>query len=86
MGKDFTERQGVSCFIKGGTTTKYFSLEKSARQGNPISALLLVLALEILFVLIKSKPKIEGLAIFNYNYLYYAYASDTTIFKSILFL
>ena len=39
-----------------------------------------ILALEILFILIKSKPEIEGMTIFDYNYLYSAYADDTTFF------
>ena len=39
-----------------------------------------VLALEVLFILIKSKPEIEGMAIFDYNYLYSAFADDTTFF------
>ena len=31
----------------GGKTTKYFKLERGARQGNPISAYLFILVLEI---------------------------------------
>ena len=27
-----------SCIINGGNTTKYFKLDKEARQGDPISA------------------------------------------------
>ena len=37
---------------------KYFSFGRGYHQGDPISAFLLVLALEILFHLIKSKPEI----------------------------
>ena len=67
--------------IKGGATViKYFSLVIGAHQGVPVSAFLFVLSLEILFLLIKSKPEIEGMTIFDYNYLYYAYAVDTTFF------
>ena len=73
-------RDQESCVINGGTTTKYFSLWRRASQGDPISAFLFILALEILFILIKSKPEIEGMTIFDYNYLYSAYADDTTFF------
>ena len=73
-------RDQESCVINGGTTTKYFSLGRRAWQDDPVSAFLFILALEILFILTKSKPEIEGLTIFNYNYIYSAYADDTTFF------
>ena len=69
-----------SCIINGGSTTSYFKLEKEARQGDTISAYLFVIALEIIFAMIKSNPNIKGLNIFNHNYLYIAYADDTTFF------
>ena len=59
---------------------KYFSLGRGSHQDGPFSAYLFVLALEVLFILIKSKPEIEGMAIFDYNYLYSAFADDTTFF------
>ena len=37
-----------SCVINGGFTTRYFNLEKGAHQGDPISAHLFILALEVL--------------------------------------
>ena len=41
----------------------------------------LILALEILFIHIKSKPEIEGMTTFDYyNYLYYQYSNETKLF------
>ena len=69
-----------SCVINGGTTTKYFKLNRGGRQGDPISAYLFILALEILFLLIKENSRIKGLTIFDHCYLYSTYADDKTFF------
>ena len=50
-----------SCIINGGFTTKYFKLDKGTRQGDPISAYLFILALEIVFNLIKQNKDIHGI-------------------------
>ena len=39
-----------------------------------------ILWLEILFILIKKDPNIKGIEIFEYSYLYTAYAYETTFF------
>ena len=41
-------RNQESCVLNGGATTKYFLLGRYARQGDPISIFLFILALEIL--------------------------------------
>ena len=73
-------RNQESCVLNGGTTKKYFLLGRGARQGDPSSAFLFILALEILFHLIKSKPEIKGLAIFEHCYLYTVHADDSIFF------
>ena len=84
FGKNFISwvkillRNQESCVLNGGTTTKYFMLRRGVHQGDPISAYLFILALEILFHLIRPKPEIKGLAIFDRCYLYSAYADNTT--------
>ena len=52
-------RDQGSSFINGGTTTEYFSLGRGAHQGGPISTFLYILALVILFILIKLKPEMR---------------------------
>ena len=42
-----------SCVINGGTTTKYFKLNRGAGQGDPISAYLFIWRLKFFFFLIK---------------------------------
>ena len=73
------ECQG-SCIINGGNTTKKFKPQKGARQGDPISAYLFILCLEIVFILIKANKRVKGINIFKHTYLYSAYTDDTTFF------
>ena len=88
FGKNFLKWINVllnnqeSCVINGGFTKQYFKLERGTRQGDPISAYLFVLVLEIVFLLIQENKKIHGLNIFNHTFLYTAYADDTTFFLS----
>ena len=69
-----------SCIINGGITTHYFKLKKGTRQDDSISAYLFILVLEAVFCVIKSNKNIKGLNIFNHEFLYTAYADDTTFF------
>ena len=69
-----------SCIVNRGTTTNYFKFEKSTTQGNPISAYLFILVLEIVFLFTKESKKINGLNIFDKTFLYTTYADDTTFF------
>ena len=69
-----------SCVINGGNTTPYFNLENSARQGDSVGAYIFILALEVLFVFIKSNENIKGIGIFKYVFLYSAYVDDSTFF------
>ena len=59
-----------SCVINGDNNTPYFHLEKVTRKGDPVSAYLFNLALEVDFVL----------EIFKHDFLYSAYADDSIFF------
>ena len=69
-----------SCVINGGHTTKYCELKRGACQGDPVSVYLFILALEIFFIIIKTNKNIHGLKMFDPEYLYTAYAENTTFF------
>ena len=69
-----------SCIINGGKTTKYFKLERAARQGDLISAYFFMFVLEIFFIFVKNNPKVKGLNVFKHEFLYTAYADDTSFF------
>ena len=49
--------------INGGHTTKYFKLQKVARQGGLVSAYLFVLCIEIVFI-IETKDLLKNLLIY----------------------
>ena len=55
-------------------------LEKGARQGDPNYAYLFILALEILSSLNKNDSSRKGIKVFDYVFLYTAYADDSTFF------
>ena len=55
-------------------------IEKAPCQGDPISAYLFILALEVIFELIKNNADIRGITIFIHASLYTAFADDSTFF------
>ena len=77
--KVFLNKQ-ESCVVNNGTSTQYFPLQRGARQGDPISAYLFIISLEVLFVMIKNNSSIKPLTILNETFLYSAYADDATFF------
>ena len=78
FGNDFQKwiqilmKNPQSCVINGGYTTPYFNLERGTRQGDPISTYLFIIALEVVFYLIKENPDIESLKFFSHTFLYSA--------------
>ena len=51
----------VSSILNNGYTSGYFSLERGVRQGDPLSPVIIIMALELLAVKIREDPKVEGI-------------------------
>lgn len=65
-----------SCVINGGFRTPHFNLEKGVRQGDPILAYLFIVNLGLPFELLKCNADIRAITIFNYAFLYTAFANN----------
>ena len=71
---------GKSCISNNGHHSDFFDIERSTRQGDPISPLTFILCLEILLINIRSDPNIKGIKILNNEVKITAYADDCTYF------
>ena len=69
-----------SCVMNNDHSTGYFLLERGTRQCDPLSAYLVILALEILFIQIRNNREIHGIEIYDVTIKLSAYADDTYFF------
>ena len=82
FGSEFTQwvktflYKSESCVMNNGSSTGYFYLVRGTHQGDPISAYLFILALEILFIQIRNNHQIKGIMIDGYEIKLCAYADD----------
>ena len=72
--------QGKSCVTNNGFISETFILERSTRQGCPLSPIVFVLVLELLFITIRSDPNIHGIKIEKNEIKLTALADDATYF------
>jgi len=76
-----TLQQGAeNAVMNEGTTTQYFKLERSCRQGDCLSPYLFILVIETLFYKIKHCKDIKGITCNRVEFKYGAYADDLTVF------
>ena len=68
--------------MNNGHSTGYFPPERGTRQGDPVSAYLFILALEILFIRIRQNEQIKGICISDHELKISAYADDANFLIS----
>ena len=69
-----------SCVVNNGHSTCYFKCSRGARQGNPLSAYLFIMALEMLFIQVRNCKEISGNEMFGYKFKLSAFTDDATYF------
>ena len=65
--------------MNGGNSTGYFKLERGARQGDPISAYLFILVMEVFFQMIRRDRSIKGVNVCGHIFNIIAYVDDATV-------
>ena len=69
-----------SCVLNNGFTTDLFQVRRGVRQGDPLSPLLFILAIEILATQIRGDDNIHGVMVKNEEIKLTLFADDMTCF------
>ena len=69
-----------SCILNDGHSAGFFPLSSGTRQGDPISAFLFILVIEILFIQIRNNRNIKGISIFGFEFKLSSFADDVSYF------
>ena len=70
-----------SCVMNNGMSSGYFDVNSGVRQGDPLSSVLFVVAMEVLLINIRNNKDIEGIQVnMDVNIKCSCYADDLTCF------
>ena len=83
FGRDFIQwvktfsKGGESCVMNNGHLSGYLPLNRGTRQGDPLSAYLFILVLEVMLIQIRENDNIKGINVGNFDIKLSAFADDT---------
>ena len=66
--------------MSNGHSSGYFPTLSWTRQGDPVSAYLFILIMEILFIQVQNNKKIKGITIFGFEFKLSSFADDVSYF------
>ena len=69
-----------SCVLCNGHMTPFFDVGRGYRQGDPLSAPIFLISVEMLSIAIRENPSIKGLKTGNVTHILKQFADDTQIF------
>ena len=69
-----------SSVFNSGFSTGYFNLSRGCRQGDPISAYLFILVIEVFFQMVRKNNDIKGLNILGFEFKLTSFAEDSSFF------
>ena len=73
-------KNAQSCVMNNGFSTGYFALERGTRQGDPLSAYLFILAIEVLLIRVRDSELVRGIPVIDKEIKLDAYADDGRFF------
>eukprot|EP00745_Piridium_sociabile_P022710 TRINITY_DN35456_c0_g1_i1.p1 TRINITY_DN35456_c0_g1~~TRINITY_DN35456_c0_g1_i1.p1 ORF type:complete len:115 (-),score=1.12 TRINITY_DN35456_c0_g1_i1:192-536(-) len=71
-----------STVIVNGKCTKWFSVERGCRQGDPISPYLFILVAEIMAIMIREDTDIKGMLVNNVEHKISQFADDAQLMNN----
>ena len=69
-----------SCIMNNGHSSGYFPILSGTHQGDPLSAYMFILAMEILFIQVRNNKNIKGITIFGFEFKLSSFADDVSYF------
>ena len=73
---------GESCIMNKGHSTGYFPIKRGCGQGDPLSACLFIICVEVLFVQVRDNNEIIGITINDHEIKLSAFADDANFLVS----
>ena len=58
-------KNAQSCVMNNGFPTGYFALERGTRQGDPLSAYVFILAIEVLLIRVRDSELVRGIPVID---------------------